>query len=67
MNVVSLRKQKHELEIILIENDIDIIGLSETRLNEEIEDSEVRINGYCILLHETASLSLSVNCEPSRC
>ena len=52
MNIVSLRKDKHELEIILIENDIDIIGLSETRLNEQIEDSEVEINGCCIFQND---------------
>ena len=52
MNIVSLRKDKHELEIILIENDIDIIGLSETRLNEQIEDSEVKINGCCIFQND---------------
>ena len=46
MNIVSLRKHKHELEVILRENDIDIIGLRETRLNEQIDDSEVNITGF---------------------
>ena len=52
LNVVSLRKHKHELEFILRENDIDIIGLSETRLNEQIEDSEVHITGYYIFRND---------------
>ena len=47
-----MRKHKHELEVILRENDIDIIGLSETRLNEHIEDSEVNIAGYCIFRND---------------
>ena len=29
-------------------NDIDIIGLSETRLDETVRDSDVNINGYNI-------------------
>ena len=52
MNIVSLRKHKHELEVILRENDIDIIGLSETRLNEQIKDSEVNITCYCIFRND---------------
>ena len=50
--VVSLQKYKHELEVILREIDIDIIGLSETHLNEQIEDSEVNITGYCIFRND---------------
>ena len=38
----------HELEIILRENDIDIIRLSETRLNAKIEDPDVNITDYYI-------------------
>lgn len=45
---VSLRKHKSELELILPDNDIDIIGLSKTRLNKTIPDSMVSIEGYRI-------------------
>ena len=45
MNIVSLRKHRLELEILLSDNDIDIIGLSETRLDEAVRDSDVNING----------------------
>ena len=48
MNIVSLRKHRRELEIVLKDNDIDIIGLSETRLDETVRDSDVNINGYNI-------------------
>ena len=48
LNIVSLRKHRRELEIVLNDNDIDIIGLSETRLDETVRDSDVNINGYNI-------------------
>ena len=48
LNIVSLRKHRRELEIVLKDNDIDIIGLSETRLDETVRDSDVNINGYNI-------------------
>ena len=46
LNIVSLRKHMHELEIILRENEIDIIGLSETRLDSTVTDPMVSIEGY---------------------
>ena len=48
LNIVSLRKHRRELKIVLNDNDIDIIGLSETRLDETVRDSDVNINGYSI-------------------
>ena len=36
------------MEITLKDQDIDIIGLSETRLDSEITDNEVKIDGYNI-------------------
>ncbi len=48
MNIVSLRKHRLELEVILRDNEIDIIGLSETRLDKAIEDSSIFIEGYRI-------------------
>ena len=48
LNIVSLRKHRRELEIVLNDDDIDIIGLSETRLDETVRDSDVNIDGYNI-------------------
>eukprot|EP00794_Sanderia_malayensis_P002566 gene2566-biopygen2105 len=45
---VSLRKHIRELEIVLADNNIDIIGLNETPLDETVRDSDVNINGYNI-------------------
>ena len=53
LNLVSLRKHRHDLEIVLNDHDIDIIGLSETRFDEKISDSEVSISGYNIVRETT--------------
>ena len=55
MNIVSLRKHKSELGIILHDNNIDIIGLSETRLDSKVNDSEVSIHGYRIYRNDRDS------------
>ena len=52
LNIVSLRKHMHELEIILKENEIDIIGLSETRLDSTVTDPMVSIEGYRIFRND---------------
>ena len=52
LNIVSLRKHRHELEIILRENEIDIIGLSETRLDSTVTDPMVSIEGYRIFRND---------------
>ena len=48
LNIVSLRKHRRGLEIVLNDNDIDIVGLSKTRLDGTVRDSDVNINGYNI-------------------
>ena len=52
LHIVSLRKHRHELEIILRENEIDIIGVSETRLDGTVTDSMVSIEGYRIFRND---------------
>ena len=46
LNITSLRKQIHELEVILRVYDIDILTLNETRIEPLIDDKEVTIPGY---------------------
>ena len=41
LNIVSLRKHRHELSVLLHENSIDAIGLCETRLDNKVTDSKV--------------------------
>ena len=52
LNIVSLRKHRNELSIILHDNDIDIIGLSETQFDENIGYAEVSIEGYKIFRND---------------
>ena len=55
LNIVSLRKNKSELRIILHNNNINIIGLSETRLDSKVNNSEVSIHGYRIYRNDRGS------------
>ena len=48
LNIVSLRKHMHELEITLRDYNIDILTLYETRLKPLIDEKEVTIPGYKI-------------------
>lgn len=47
-----VRKRGHELNLLLHNREIDIIGLSETRLDERISDSEASIPGYHIIRND---------------
>ena len=47
-NIVSLRKHKNELETVLNERNIDVIGLNETRLESKVPNSVVNIENYQI-------------------
>ena len=49
---MSLRKYKDELSLMLNENQMDIIGLNETRLNQTIKDQEIHIDGYQIFRND---------------
>ena len=46
INVRSLRYKVDYLNILLCDNDIDILGVTETWLDSNIDDSEVPIDGY---------------------
>ena len=46
LNIVSLRKHIHELEIIRLDYNIDVLTLNETRLEPLTDDKEVTILGY---------------------
>ena len=46
LNIVSLRKNKLELEVLVNDHKFDVLGLCETRLNENVQDRELRIDGY---------------------
>ena len=46
LNIVSLRKSKPELEVLLNDNKLDITELNETRLHKNTKDRELQIDGY---------------------
>ena len=46
INVCSLLGKIDEIRLIVLSSDIDIFGISETHLNETIDDSEIKIPGY---------------------
>ena len=52
LNIVSLRKYKDELGIILHDNEIDVIGLNETRLDAKIANRDLLIEGYKIFRND---------------
>ena len=43
LNIVSLRKNRNELKVVLNDNEIGIIGLRETRLSKTVRDSNVNM------------------------
>lgn len=45
-NARSIGNKRDELELIIMEEDLDIIGISETWLNDKISDEEFSIKGY---------------------
>ena len=49
LNINQLTTHIDELRILLANNDIDIIFINETKLNESIQDHEVHIPGYEII------------------
>ena len=46
LNVCSLRHKVDDVRILLNENDIDILCLTETWLDKNINDGDIRIDGY---------------------
>ena len=49
LNAPSLRRHKDELEVLMRENKIDILALSETKLDSKTEEEQVSIPGYTVL------------------
>ena len=49
LNINQLTTHIDELRILLANNDIDIISINETELNESIRDHEVHIPGYEVI------------------
>ena len=55
LNIFKLTTHIDELRILLANNDIDIISINKTKLDEVISDNEVSIPGYDIIRHDRLS------------
>ena len=55
LNICKLTTHIDELRILLANNDIDIISINETKLDEVISDNEVSIPGYDIIRRDRLS------------
>ena len=49
LNIVSLTKNIDELRTILIKNGVHICALNETRLDKDIDDSEIKVPDYSVI------------------
>ena len=49
LNISSLLKHIDELRVFLNDQNIDVLAINETRLNESIFDQEVKVQGYDII------------------
>ena len=49
LNITSLLKHIDELRVFLNDQNIDVLAINETRLNESIFDQEVKVQGYDII------------------
>lgn len=57
LNINQLTTHIDELRILLADNDIDIVSINETKLNESIRDHEVHISGYEIIRRDRLTKS----------
>ena len=55
LNIFKLTTHMDKLRILLANNDIDIISINETKLDEVISDNEVSIPGYDIIRRDRLS------------
>ena len=55
MNARSIVNKRDELELLVKDEDLDIVGISETWLSETISDAEISIDGYTIVRRDRVS------------
>ena len=55
LNINKLITHIDQLRILLAHNEIDILSINETKLNETISDNEVNISGYDIIRRDRIS------------
>ena len=55
LNITSLLKHIDELRVFLNDQNIDVLAINETRLNESIFDQEVKVQGYDIIRRDRST------------
>ena len=54
LNVRSLRNKLAELEDVVVKNSFDVIAITETLLNDNIDDKELALQGYRLFRRDRA-------------
>ena len=55
LNITSLLKHIDELRVFLNDQNIDVLAINETRLNESISDQDVKVQGYDIIRRDRST------------
>ena len=55
LNITSLLKHIDELRVFLNDQNIDVLAINETRLNESIFDQEVNVQGYDVIRRDRST------------
>ena len=61
LNVCSLRNKKDQVEQLLLDSDLDIIGLSETNLDAHCLSASYEINGFTLLRQDRGDHSVRMS------
>ena len=60
LNITSFAKHTDELRVFLTDQNIDILAINETRLNERISHQEVKVQGYDTIRRDGSTMAGSV-------
>ena len=58
LNVCSLRNKKDQIQQLLLDSGLDILGLSETNLDDHCFSGSFEINGYTLLRQDRGDHSV---------
>ena len=61
LNITSLLKHIDELRVFLNDQNVDVLAINETRLNQSIFDQEVKVQGRVVRKPINANPGLKVN------
>ena len=56
LNITSLLKHVDKLRVFLNDQNIDVLAINETRLNESISDQEIKVQGYDVIRRDRSKV-----------